>query len=68
MHLSRGHTNSNVISALPFTDFADLKSVTHLSRPFSINDSFSGVISRLMKDKMSFWLAAAWGSFFEWIC
>lgn len=30
MHLSRGHTNSNVISGLPFTESADLKSVTHL--------------------------------------
>lgn len=60
MHLSRGHTNSNVISSLPFTESADLKSVTHL---FLLDSAlficFQGEIARLMKYKSPFWVATA---------
>lgn len=40
MHLSRGHTNSDVISHLPFTVPADLKSITHLFASIQVNQSF----------------------------
>lgn len=60
MHLSRGHTNSNVISTLHLTESASFeKRYTPFLSHSTLIIHFQGEIARLMKDKMSFWLAAA---------
>lgn len=60
MHLNRGHTNSNVISTLPFTEFASVeKPCTPFLHYSGLIIHFLGKIARLMKYKMSFWLAIA---------
>lgn len=60
MHLNRGHTNSSVISTLPFTKSASFeKPCTPFLHHSGLIIHFLRENARLMKYKMSFWLATA---------